>query len=120
MLCGDQVCAFGDGALHACANAEDVFGKPAVEIRPAKDDGERGPPAERHRRDPGENVEDCARVEYRRIEQRPQQGHQRSAQTAIRRSTYLLYSPNRVRKLGSVRTPSVTSRYFEPRTLSNS
>ena len=56
---------------------------------------------------PASTHSDRRRIEDRRVEQRPQQRHQMSAHTARRRSRYLLYSPNRVRKLGSVRTASV-------------
>ena len=78
--------------------------QPMVELDPAQHHGQRrrgGP--NRLATIPTSTHSDGRRIEDRRVEQRAQRGH-RSAQTARRRSRYLLYSPNRVRKLGSVRT----------------
>src|SRR6185369_7365393 len=91
-----------------------------VQVHPTQYHRERWPPAEQARDDAGQNPNHRRWVEDRGEQQRAGERHQISAQTASRRSTYLLYSPKRVRKLGSDLTASVTMRYLSPRTLRNS
>src|SRR5689334_14442118 len=120
MLDGDQVGALGDDAFDLGVDAEDAAGQPVVELDPAQHDRQRRTEPQPVAVNAGENLQSRASIEETGVNQRPRCGHQRSTQTARRRNTYLLYSPNNVRKLGPVRTPSGTIRYFEPRTLSNS
>src|SRR5947209_15002672 len=101
-------------ANHDRTDAEHMLAEPVVEIDPAQNDRERRTTTEQTREETREDPRQRGRIENRREQQRSEEWHQMSAQTAIRRSTSLLYSPKRARKLGSVVTPSVTIGYFAP------
>src|SRR5437764_1108336 len=91
-------------------DAQHMPGEPVMELHPAQHDGKGRAAPEQCRSEADENPHERRRIEYRRERERPQERHQMSAHTASRRRTYLLYSPNKVRKLGSDRTASVSSR----------
>src|SRR5437762_6123464 len=120
MLDRDQVGAGRDFALDADADAEDVAHEPMVELDPAQHHRLGGAPPEQARDDPDQDPNDRRRIEDRGVKQRPEQRRHRSTHTARRRRRYLSYSPNKVTKLGSVRTASVVSLYLPPSPFPNS
>src|SRR3954454_17676148 len=108
-----------DCAIDLDPDAEQVAQEPMVHVDPAQYHRQRGPLSKEAGRDASEQPQHRRRIKDRRVRQRPQEGHQMSAQTARRRSRYLLYSPKSVRRLGSVRAASVTSAYLLPSPFSN-
>src|SRR5436305_12879713 len=97
-----------------------MLAKPIIELDPAEHDRQRQPVSECAGDQPGEDPQEGRRIENRRPQDGAEKRHQMSVQTATRRSRSLLYSPKSARKLGSVGTPSITSGYLRPKTLSNS
>ena len=94
----------GNRAFDPGGDPEHMLGQPVVNPDPAQHHRQGRPAAEQARDDAGQHPQQGRRIEQRREQQRAHSRHQMSAHTARRRRTYLLYSPNRVRKLGSERT----------------
>ena len=89
-------------------------GQPMMECRPScSTTAQRRAAAEQAGDDAGQHAEQGRRIEDQRVTAASAAAAIRCrAHTARRRSRYLLYSPNRVRKLGSVRTASGTILIF--------
>src|SRR5438067_335211 len=120
MLDRDQVRAGRNVAQHPNPNPQQMLAKPIIELDPAEHDRQRRPVSKCAGGQAGQDPQQSRRIEDRRPQDGAEKRHQMSAHTATRRNRSLLYSPKRVRKLGSVGTPSITSGYLRPKTLSNS
>ena len=116
----DEVRAGRNGAVPFEANPHDVANEPVVHPRPAVHHRLDRAGANRTDRDHGDAVDQRSRVEQEIEQERAKYGHQMSSQTATRRRRYLLYSPNRVTNLGSLRTASGTTVTLSPSWRRNS